>query len=126
MRVTIPVPPIVKTTLSRAEDELTESVVRSDLKWRGFWASFHSSRAAGLTLLTATGLVTLVFVAACPPPTPPPVPIDALDACPLSATTFASWFQSGSVSLNGVVNPANSLINLAPDCGFYAWSEQMF
>jgi len=57
---------------------------------------------------------------------PPPVPTDAQDACPLSPATFASWFESGSVSLNGVVNPANSLINLAPNCGFYEWSEQMF
>jgi len=70
----------------------------------------------------------LVLVSGCPPspPTPPPVPTDAQDACPLSAATFAAWFQSGSVSLNGVVNPANSLNNLVPDCGFYAWSEQMF
>src|SRR5262249_32283963 len=47
--------------------------------------------------------------------------------------TFASWFQSGAVSLNGVVNPPNSLCfatppdcGLHPDCDFFAWSEQMF
>src|SRR5258708_3852065 len=58
---------------------------------------------------------------------PPPVPTDAHDSCPLSAATFAGWFQSGSVSLNGVVNPANSLgPPLQPDCGFYEWSEKMF
>lgn len=95
-------------------------------KSRGIWDSFDFRRIAGLTLTAAAVFVMVVFVAGCPPPTPPAVPTDAQDACPLSAATFAGWFQSGSVSLNGVVNPANSLINLAPDCGFYAWSEQMF
>jgi hypothetical protein len=90
------------------------------------WTSRNFSRAAGLTLMTAAGLVMLVFVAGCPPTTPPPVPNDAQDACPLSASTFDGWFQSGSVSLNGVVNPANSLNPLTPNCGFYQWSEQMF
>lgn len=95
-------------------------------KSRGIWDSFDFRRIAGLTLTAAAVFVMVVFVAGCPPPTPPAVPTDAQDACPLSAATFAGWFQSGSASLNGVVNPANSLINLAPDCGFYAWSEQMF
>jgi hypothetical protein len=57
---------------------------------------------------------------------PVSLPPDPQDFCPLPAATFATWFQSGSVTLNGVVNPANSLNNLSPDCGFYEWSEQMF
>jgi hypothetical protein len=77
--------------------------------------------------MAATGLAMLIFVAGCPPPpSPPPVPADAQDACPLSATTIATWFQSGSVSLNGVVTPANSLTTLNPNCDFYSWSERMF
>ncbi len=68
-------------------------------------------------------LVLILFATGCQTP---PVPTDAQDACPLSAATFAGWFQSGSASLNGVVNPADSTQNLTPDCGFYQWSEQMF
>jgi len=126
MRITIPVLPAGKAPQSQVENPLAESAVRPGLKSRGIWTSFHFRKAAGLTLLTAAGLTMLVFVAGCPPSTPPPVPTDAQDSCPLSATTFAGWFQSGAVSLNGVVNPADSLVNLAPNCGFYAWSEQMF
>ncbi len=73
----------------------------------------------------------MMVFAACPPPPPPPLdpqtlPTDANDACPLSSSTFASWF-GGTVTLNGVVNPADSLAfpNI-PNCSFYQWSEQMF
>src|ERR1700680_2361487 len=66
----------------------------------------------------------ILCIAGCTPT--PPVPTDAQNACPLSATEFASWFQSGSVTANGVVNPADSTQNLAPDCGFYSWSQRMF
>jgi len=126
MRDTIPLQPSNKAATSRPEDILTKSGARANRKSRGIWNSFDFRRTAGLTLLTTAGLVMLAFVAGCPPPTPPAVPTDAQDACPLSATTFATWFQSGAVSLNGVVNPADSLRPLAPNCGFYAWSEQMF
>jgi hypothetical protein len=123
MRATIPVQRTGKGARSPAKDALTESALRPHSKSRGIWDSFRFRRTVGRTLMAVAGLVILVFVTGCPPP---PVPTDAQDACPLSAATFASWFQSGNVSLNGVVNPANSLNNLAPDCGFYAWSEQMF
>jgi hypothetical protein len=46
--------------------------------------------------------------------------------CPISAPTFANMFVSGSVTLNGVVKPADSTLNLAPNCGFFVWTEQMF
>jgi len=121
-----PTGPADKAPQSHTEDTLAENAVRPDSKSCGIWTSFHFRQALGLTLSIAAGLTMLVFGAGCPGPTPPPVPIDAQDACPLSATTFAGWFESGAVSLNGVVNPADSLVNLAPDCGFYAWSEQMF
>jgi len=40
---------------------------------------------------------------------------------------FNSWFESGAVSLNGTVKPANSvLFPDIPNCSFYKWSEQMF
>ena len=81
-----------------------------------------------MLMATAT-LMTMLLVAGCNPP--PPVPTDAQDACPLSQATFNGWFQPSSISggnviLNGVANPANSLIAPSPNCGFYQWSEQMF
>jgi hypothetical protein len=47
--------------------------------------------------------------------------------CPISAATFSGFFQGGTVSANGVVNPADSL-TFSPNslCSFYSWSEQMF
>lgn len=47
--------------------------------------------------------------------------------CPVPSTTFNGWFQSGTPSANGVVNPADSLA-FSPNslCSFYQWSEQMF
>jgi hypothetical protein len=50
-----------------------------------------------------------------------------LDECPLSQTQFNSWFQGGTASLNGIVNPANSItFNGNSNCDFYKWSEQMW
>src|SRR5712692_6317374 len=55
------------------------------------------------------------------------IPSDAQPTCVVSPSVFASWFESGSVSLNGVVNPANSVtFPDTPNCSFYQWSEQMF
>jgi hypothetical protein len=129
MRV-IPVVSGDKAAPSRSNGGLTGGVARPYSKARNVLNSFDFRRAAALTAMTVVGLAMLLFVAGCPPtPGPtatPAIPMDAQDACPLSAATFAGWFQSGSVTLNGVVNPANSLNVLAPNCGFYQWSEQMF
>jgi hypothetical protein len=76
--------------------------------------------------LAAAILMPVLFAGCGGGGNPPPLPSDAQDACPLSAATFASWFESGSASLNGVVKPADSTQFLAPNCGFYAWAEQMF
>jgi hypothetical protein len=55
------------------------------------------------------------------------MPSDAKATCIVTATDFANWFESGSVTLNGVVKPADS-VNFpnTPNCSFYQWSEQMF
>jgi hypothetical protein len=74
-----------------------------------------------LVLLIAIGC-TITF-------TQEQLPQDASSDCntTISSTVFNSWFQTGTVSLNGVVNPANS-ITFTPNslCSFYAWTEQMF
>ncbi len=54
------------------------------------------------------------------------VPTDPQAACPIAPATFAAMFASGTVTLNGVVNPADSTVNLTPNCPFFVWSEQMF
>ncbi len=58
-----------------------------------------------------------------------PLPPDAGSTCAtsLSVAEFNSWFDSGAVTLNGLVKPANSvLFPNTPNCSFYKWSEQMF
>lgn len=64
------------------------------------------------------------------PPPPPPgaiLPADVKPTCTVTAPVFASWFESGAVTLNGVVKPADSVaFPDIPNCSFYQWSEQMF
>ncbi len=55
------------------------------------------------------------------------LPANAKPTCTVSAVEFKSWFASGTVTTNGVVDPANSLtFPDIPNCSFYKWSEQMF
>ncbi len=125
MNVKIPVLRKGNATLSLAQDVLKDSLVRSTFNAPGISRLFNLRRGAGLTLLMGAGLLVMLLVSGCSS-TPPPPPTDAQDTCPLPSTTFSGWFQSGTVSLNGVVNPADSLASPAPNCGFYEWSEHMF
>lgn len=55
------------------------------------------------------------------------VPADAKETCTVTASVFASWFETGAVTLDGVVTPANSVtFPDIPNCSFYQWSERMF
>ncbi len=90
-----------------------------------FGAFANFGKAPLRMLSTFAVLVSLTLLTACPPP-PGELPTDAQDACPLPSATFNTWFHSGSVMLNGVVDPADSTQSLAPNCGFYSWSERMF
>jgi hypothetical protein len=55
------------------------------------------------------------------------IPTDPQGGCPVSAAKFASWFETGTPALNGVVKPADS-VNFpgVPNCDFYDWSKQMY
>jgi hypothetical protein len=78
--------------------------------------------------LTLAAIVAAIVVAGCHF-TQSVLPADAGSSCAssLTATEFNSWFESGAVSLNGVVKPANSVtFPDVPNCSFYKWSEQMF
>src|SRR5215468_8247434 len=73
-------------------------------------------------------LVAVTLAVMTPPATAQTVlPADAKATCTVSAVEFENWFVSGTVTLNGSVDPANSLTfpNI-PNCTFYKWSEQMF
>src|SRR5262249_36629621 len=80
--------------------------------------------AAGLVLLLA-GVV--IWISATPAQTIPP---DPQATAPVPAATFASWFQSGTPTLNGVVKPADSVAFPnnpgLRNVDFYQWSWQMF
>lgn len=55
------------------------------------------------------------------------LPADAQASCSVSPSTFAGWFDSGKVSLNGADRPAGSdSFPDGPNCDFYQWSWQMF
>jgi hypothetical protein len=55
------------------------------------------------------------------------VPADPDVGCSIPASTINGWFKTGTASLNGVVNPANSVsFPNTPNCSFYEWSYHMF
>ncbi|MDX6405300.1 MAG: hypothetical protein QOH70_2755 [Blastocatellia bacterium] len=84
---------------------------------------YSPTRILALAVLIATAVVAGCHF------TQQPLPTDAGSICAtsLTSTEFNSWFESGAVSLNGAVKPANSvLFPDVPNCSFYKWSEQMF
>jgi len=69
-------------------------------------------------------LVSVVLLGACSPLF---VPGDAQETCIVSQSEFEGWFESGSVTLDGVVEAADS-VNFPddPNCTFFKWTEQMY
>jgi hypothetical protein len=113
---------------SRIEDKLIGSPVQPSAGPRCLWSFLPSRDAVALMLAITVGAGLLLYTAGCgPTPNPQALPTDAQASCTVPSATFATWFQSGSVSLNGVVNPANSVsFPNVPNCSFYQWGEQMF
>ncbi|HEX8513622.1 MAG TPA: hypothetical protein VF688_11025 [Allosphingosinicella sp.] len=75
-----------------------------------------------------SGLVALAALAL-PPAVAQPLPSDPQMTCMFSKAAFAGMFESGSVTLNGAVNPANSTVNpgaAGPPCPFFLWADQMY
>jgi len=57
------------------------------------------------------------------------VPADALPTCIFSPAAFAAMFESGTVTLNGAVRPADSTVNPGASglpCPFFLWGDQMY
>ena len=83
------------------------------------------SRSRGLL---GAALLAVPILSGCPL-SEAALPVDAGSSCATSLTVpeFNTWFETGSVSLDGVVKPANSVaFPDVPNCSFYKWSEQMF
>lgn len=75
----------------------------------------------------SAGVVCLLLAACSPPGSKVPADVQPVAACAVSAPTFATWFKSGSVSLDGEVTPADSVhFTNNPNCDFYVWSARMF
>ena len=78
----------------------------------------------------------LMILASASPSVAQILPADAQSTCTVStgvahnrsdAAEFARWFHSGTVTANGLVDPANSvLFPNVPNCSFYQWAERMF
>jgi len=83
---------------------------------------FRKLRQHGRRLLLVPGIVWLSCFAVAQS-----LPTDVDTTCIVTPSTFAGWFQTNTVTLNGVVNPANSLTFVPnSNCSFFQWSEQMF
>ena len=80
---------------------------------------------APLQSLVALALVSFAPVAHAGAPTP--LPANVKMTCAFSQADFNAIFESGSVTKDGVVLPADSF-SFTPNslCSFYKWSEQMF
>ena len=79
-------------------------------------------------VFAALGLAGATLAVACPTPgnnvTPALLPVQT--SCTIDAAEFASWFQKGKVTRDGIVTAADSLQSLDTLCDFYAWSWRMF
>lgn len=80
-----------------------------------------------LTILIALSICCVLAIASTWFSSAQTLPTDPQATCTVTPSFFASWFESGSVTLNGVVKPADS-VNFPniPNCSFHQWSEQMF
>jgi len=86
------------------------------------------TKSQGIAIALAAITATIVVVG-CNNLSQLSLPTDAGSSCATSLTPaeFNTWFESGAVSLNGAVKPANSVqFPDIPNCSFYKWSEQMF
>ena len=86
--------------------------------------SRSENRSTGVCLLGGAAAALLALSCAASAQT---LPSDPSPSCTVDATEFKGWFKSGKPTLNGVVNPADSVGFLnVENCEFYQWAKQMF
>jgi hypothetical protein len=84
---------------------------------RGSSAASSRFLLAAAALLASSGLAGAQVV----------LPQNVSQSCTVSPVQFASWFEQGSVTPNGIVEAADGLTFLpSSNCDFYKWSAQMF
>src|SRR3974390_1004860 len=95
-------------------------------------ATFHTHRSVSSLIVTTKAAAValallLVMSVGVQPAGAQKLPSDPQATCTVSTSLFNGWFESGSPSLNGVANPANSVtFPNTPNCSFYLWAQQMF
>src|ERR1700759_60000 len=87
-------------------------------------------KAVSVRRVMGVSAVLLALLLAAPPGKAQTLPADPWPSyCSLTDSDFAVWFKSGTPSLNGVVNPADSLHappNAGENCNFYEWALHQF
>ncbi|MEO7085590.1 MAG: hypothetical protein ABI442_21855 [Gemmatimonadaceae bacterium] len=98
---------------------------------RGRWSALRLAARALLVLAGISG--SALAQGKQPVRREAPFPTDALAAGALTPFTFNTWFSGGTATLNGFVQPANSLTFSQPyyssapqNSIFYSWAYQMF
>jgi hypothetical protein len=87
-----------------------------------FCSNFRRAGEHRRGFIAVAGLVCLSGFAAAQS-----LPTDVDATCTFTPSQFAGFFLTNTVTVNGVVNPANSLTFVAnSNCSFYQWAEQMF
>ena len=113
----------VMTLESLEGNRITRNSARASVSVGGHAARFVAI-FAGLVCTSAVSARTIPSDAEITPTPPAALPAT------VSPATFASWFQSGHPTLDGVVNPANSVTFTnnpsLSNVDFYQWAEQMF
>lgn len=94
-------------------------------------SSYSRTQRSRLTMVKQSFIAIAITafttsVSAGAPQLPIKFPTDVKQSCATSSTEFASWFDSGEVTKNGLVDAANSTGTFTSDCDFYKWGSQMF
>src|SRR6266496_4201381 len=98
------------------------NVMNKSEKGKSLPARYFSRTVAGLRGLGLAAVFAVISQASAQL-----VPSDPDVGCSVSASTVNGWFKSGIVTVDGVVNPANSVsFPNSPNCSFYEWSYHMF
>ena len=96
-------------------------------KWWGSPGRVPSPRLPAASGAVVLGLLLAGVVTWVPAAPAQPIPTNPQPTATVPPAVFASWFQSGTPTANGVVKAADSVaFPDTPNVSFYQWSWQMF